>query len=378
SMYREDYEKFFELLELVEKRLMALRSAGAPSRIDVRSWMWYLGYLAQSVRRLQRNITIEEFEREIDDIEWDELEEDFIYKVSGISGFVYLNETEKSKWGKSRFWLQRAIHGVDMAGGLGFYINLADFYLSDPTADNAKRIEDHIKKLEDQANSVVDPNLARLYRSAVLELQARALIFNYGSYDDDHIKVEENLRSVRAIEKKMDYDGKNSPAFVRAFLKMVFSEYYLGLIGADLDKEDIEDLLAMAMDDVNEAMSMARRMKDSALKNHLRLRWLAVASELKSKASEKELKEIYNDFRKSNNFPAYVAAARYFARFQNRQENLRKAYELLVDMMRRGYRRVDEGGLYLVTEALASINDIFNIETKRPGVSWLVDELDPF
>ena len=208
SIYREDFDRFFQTLELVEKRLMQLRSSGA-ARIDVRGWLWYLGYLAQSARRLQRTITIEEFEREIDEIEWDELDEDFIHRVSGVSGFVYLNEEEPDKFNKSRFWLQRATHGMDMAGILGFYMNLADYYLSDPnSSDNKKRIEAHIKELEDQANSVVDPNLARLYRSAVLELQARALIFSYGSYDDDHIKVEENLRSVRAIEKKMDYDGK--------------------------------------------------------------------------------------------------------------------------------------------------------------------------
>ena len=377
SLYREDYERLNELYALAEKRLQSLRSSGN-ARINVHGWMWYLGYINSASKRLQRNITIEAFELEIDEIEWDELDDEFIYRVSGVTGFVYLNEEDPSKFNKARFWFGKAIAEVDQAGGLVYFINLADFYLASPNADNAKRIADHIKRLENEANSTIDPNLARLYRAAVLELQARALIFKFGNYDDDHVKIEENLRSVRETEKNIDYEGKNSPAFVRAFLKMTFSKYYLSLTSADLDAEDIEDLLAMALDDVNEAMSIARRMKDEALKNYLRVSWLNVACERNTKVGEKELREIVTNLRNSSNYPLYVSASVALSRYYLNQKNTQKAYEILMDVVKRGNKRISDGGYYLIIKGLNEVNGILLAESRNPGISWIINELDPF
>ena len=46
--------------------------------------------------------------------------------------------------------------------------------------------------------------------------------------------------------------------------------------------------------------------------------------------------------------------------------------------MKKGYKRLDFGGFYLVTKGLSKINGIFLVEVDRPGVSWMVSSLTDF
>lgn len=377
ALYRENFEAFESLAEATEKRLHLLKGAGG-SYPDAESWLWYIGYLRVCANRLTRNINIEQFELEIDNIEWTELGESFIYRVSGITGFVYLGEDSEDKFKKSRFWLQQAVSSSEMSKSLVYFMCLADYFLSNNNADTTKQIESHIKTLENTANTTHDPNMGRIYRAAVIDLQARALIFRHADADDDHIQIEESLRAVRKVEKNIDYEGKSSPAFVRAFLKLNFSKYYLDLSTADLDKEDIEDLQAMALDGINEALSISRRMGDHALRDYLQIEWLSIAGLKTNKVSEKDFKDVLNTVRKTNNLPAMVRASRFYANFYKHQGNSQKAFEVLYDLLKRGFKLLEEGGFYLVINAMQSINEVLNIRINEPGVSWVTFELEEY
>jgi DNA-binding protein YbaB len=377
AMSRSNFTEFERLYEVVEKRLQGLRSSGQ-SQIDTAGWLWYFNYLKGCADRLMRKGTIETLERNIDDIEWDEIGSEFIYRVSAINGYVYLNESNPDKVNKARFWLQKAITEQEISRTLVAFLNLADFYLNDTKGENQKRLQDHIQKLEQHANSASDAGLVRVYRTAVLDYQARALVARSAGHDDDIVKVEENLRNVREVEKNVTYDGKNMPGFVKAYLKALFSSYYFNISSSELDQEDIEDLLAMAMDDINEALSIARRMKDESMKTLLRLDWMVIAAKKQTKVNEKDLKEILNDAKKGDDHRVYVRAAIAYADFYIQRKEAQKAYELLVDMVKKGYKKIDEGGFYLVCHGLSKINDIFNVEVDRPGVSWMVNALTDF
>ncbi len=377
ALSRDAFDAFDGLADVVEKRLGGLKGAGSVG-IDIAGWQWYFGYLQSAAARLKRQSTIETFEREIDDIEWDEIGSEFIYKVSSITGFVYLNESNPDKKNKARFWLQKAVSEKEIAYTLVAMLNLADFYLGDEKAENQKRIEDLIAKLEGHASAATDQGLGRIYRAAVLDYQARALIFKSGGHDDDIVKIEENLRTVREVEKNVSYDSKNTPSFVRAYLKLLFSNYYLSINSDELDKDDLEDLMAMAMEDINEALSIARRMKDTPLKNQFRIEWMSVAARRQTKISEKELKEVLNEVKKSSNYRGYVRAAVAYAYFYQQNGDTQKAYDLLMEMVRKGYKKVDAGGFFLVTNGLGAINTIFLNEVEQPGISWMVNSLHDF
>lgn len=377
ALSRDAFDTFDSLYDVVEKRLGSARNGGNVG-IDVAGWQWFFGYLKASAQRLKRQSTIETFEKEIDEIEWDEIGAEFIHKVSSLTGFVYLNETNPDKKNKARFWLQKAVSEKEISYTLVALLNLADFYLAEEKAENQKRIEDLIAKLEGYASSTSDSGLARIYRAAVLDYQARALVFKSGGHDDDIVKIEENLRTVREVEKNVSYDSKNTPAFVRAYLKLLFSNYYLSINSTELDRDDLEDLMAMALEDINEALSIARRMKDEPLKNQFRIEWMAVAARRQTKITEKDLKEVLSDVKKGGDYRAYVKAATAYADFYQKKKEAQKAYDLLMEMVRKGYKKVDDGGFYLVTNGLAAINDIFLKEVERPGVSWMVRALGEF
>ncbi len=378
ALYRENFAGFEELAELTEKRLHLLKGSGA-SYPNVDAWLWYVGYLRVCAKRLVRRINIEQFELEIDDIEWSERGGDeFIYRISGITGFVYLNEESPDKFKKSRFWLQQAVSSSEMSKSLNYFMNLADFFLNGNSSDSDRHIESHIKTLENTANSTHDPNLGRVYRAAVLDLQARVMVFRHADADDDHIQIEESLRAVRKVEKNIDYEGKSSPAFVRAFLKLSFSRYYMELSSADLDREDIEDLQAMGLDGINEALSISRRMGDHSLRDYLQVEWLSVVGEKSSKVSEKDFKDVIASVRKTNNLPAIVRATTYYADYYLAQNQSQKAYDILFDLIKRGAKRLDEGGFYMVVHGMDRINQVFNRRINEPGVSWITFELESY
>jgi hypothetical protein len=377
AMSRRNFAEFDRLYESIDKRLISLRSSGL-AQIDVAGWQWYFSYLHAGALRLKREATVESFEKGIDDIEWDEIGSEFIYRVSAATGFIYLNEENPEKRNKARFWLQKAISEQEISRTLVAFLNLADFYLSDTKGEHQKRLEDHIQKLEQQANAATDAGLARVYRTAVLDYQARALVARSGGHDDDIVKIEENLRKVREVEKNVTYDSKNMPGFVRASLKALFSDYYFNVSSSELDGEDMEDLLAMAFDDINEAITIAKKIKDEALRSQLRLQWMEIAARKVVKINEKDLKEVIGEAKKGDDHIAYVSATRSYADFYIRKRESQKAFDLLSEMVKKGYKKIDEGGFYLVTNGLSKINDIFMVEVDRPGVSWMVNALDEF
>jgi hypothetical protein len=377
ATYHSNFSEFEKLYEVVEKRLQGLKSSGQ-SQIDAAGWLWYFAYLQGCNARLMRKGTIESFERAIDDIEWDEIGSDFIYRVSAITGFVYLNEGKADKSNKARFWLQKAATEQEISRTLVAFLNLGDLYLADSNGDHQKRVQDHIAKLENHANAATEAGLARVYRTAVLDYQARALVARSAGHDDDIIKVEENLRTVREVERNVASDSKNMPGFVRAYLKSVFSNYYFDLTSSELDQEDIEDLLAMALDDINEALAIAKKLKDETMRIQLRLDWMMIAARKQTKINEKDLKEVLNDAKKADDHRAYVRAANSYADYYLQKRDAQKAYDLLLEMVKKGYKKVDDGGFYLVANGLTRINSIFLVEVDRPGVSWMVNALTDF
>lgn len=378
SMTRSNFTEFDKQYEVVEKRLQGLKSSGmAPINVD--GWLWYFGYLKGCADRLMRRSTIESFERAIDDIEWDEIGNEFIYRVSAATGFVYLAETNPDKRNKARFWLQKSASEQEITRTLAALLNLADFFLLDPNADNQKRLQDIIQKLDQAAANAADAGISKVFKTAVHDYQARALVSRSSTgHDDDIIKVEEDLRNVREVEKNVTYDIKSIPGFARVYLKALFATYYLNISKADFDQDDVDDLLAMAMDDINEAMTIAKRIKDDSLRLQLRLRWMVIAARKQTKVTEKEFKDVLAEVKKTDDHRSYVQAAEAYADYFLNRREAQKAYELLLDMVKKGYKKIDEGGFFLSTNGLARINSIFLVEVDRPGVTWMVNALTDF
>ena len=382
SLYRHDYERYKSLLETIEKRLAAFRSQGVDFNAD--AWDAYLAIIKASAKRIMRAGTIEEFERLIDDLEWDQFTPEFVSRVCRAIGFVYFTEEDQDRFNKTRFWLHKSTQGGEFSDSLAAQVGLVEYFLFDATPENLKRVDDIIRGIEDNIGKETDANLQRLYRALLLNMQARAVVakasLGKGSnYDDDQVKLEESLRTVRDLSKKFDAEAAKMPAFVRGFMKLAFAQFYFHFTVADIDKDDVAELMAMAVEDLNDAAAIAKKTKDEALRERVRLKLLAVNSRAGAKAVEKELKEALTEARKSDNMVALVEISTAAAHFYMTQKGgAQKAYEVLVDLVRRGQKRIGEGGFFMIVKGMSAINTIMLRETIRPGVSWIVTEMGAY
>ncbi|MFM2375873.1 MAG: hypothetical protein RLZZ165_970 [Bacteroidota bacterium] len=377
AMCRRNFAEFDRIYEIVNKRLESLKASGV-SQIDVQGWLWYFKYLAGGAARLMRKASIEAFEKEIDDIEWDAIGSEFIYRVSTITGFVYLNETNPEKRSKARFWLQKAVSEQEISRTLVAFLHLADFYLTETKGDYPKRLQDHLSRLEGLANDATDPGLSKIFRTAVAEYQARALVARSSGHGDDIALLEKNVRKIREVENDLTNDGATMPGFAKASLKALCGNYYFRQCSSELDQEDYEDLMALAFHSLNEGIVIARNIKDEPLRFQFRLDWMTFSATKQTKVAEKDVREILAEAKKGDDHVAYVRSCWSMADYLLVKHEPQKAYDLLLEMVRKGSKKLTEGGFFLVSNGFQKINDIFLIEVERPGISWIVTSLPAF
>lgn len=376
-LYREDYERFMSVMETVDNRMQTARSAPGVGG-DIRNWQLYFEYLRLAARRLMRIANLEEFENYIDHLSWNGLDKTFIQRISGLTGFIYLNENDKERFAKSRFWMHKAVTESDEVRGLVYHLNLAQYFFTEGDLDSVRHIEDLINRLKSARERNPDFMIKNLLGAAVLELQAKALLFKFAAYDDKQVKLQEKLASMKDLETNVAYEGKSAPVFVKAFLKLEFGMYYRSLASTLSNRKEISHILAMATENVNEGMRHAERIQDTVLASYTQLQWLTCQRVLADKVQEKELKEIVNTFRKNDNLPMLVAATKEHARYFEDAEKTQKAFEVYFDLLKYGLKRIEDGGIYLVVQAMELTNRILLGETDAPGVSWMVTEIEPY
>lgn len=381
SLYRQDYERFRTIADTMEKRFFSFRSQGVDFRSD--SWEAYLRIVRSCAKRMMRAGTIEEFERLIDDLEWDQFSSEFVNRVCRAIGLTYLHEEDQDRFNKTRFWLHKSTQGLDFAETIAAQVGLVEYFLADPSNDNLKRVDDIIRAIEEAAGKESEAGLEKIYRALLLSVQARAVVAKAfsgkESYDDDQVKVEQSLRVVRDLSKNFDSEAAKMSPFVRGYMKLNFAKFYYDSAAADIDKDDMVDLMAMALEDLSEALAIAKKSKDESLREAAAIKRLTVLSRHANKTTEKEMKEALAEVRKGENFQSLielsVAASYYYNHVKN---GSLKAYEVLFDLVRRGQKRLHEGGFFLVVKGISGINDILIRETIRPGVSWMVKELNTY
>ena len=94
--------------------------------------------------------------------------------------------------------------------------------------------------------------------------------------------------------------------------------------------------------------------------------------------TEKEIKEVIQFYRKREDYPTYVEAVKGFTRLLDQSQNAHKSYDQILDLMKRGNKRLEQGGYYLLYRAVVLGNEVFEAETHKPGISWMVELLDEY
>ena len=89
ALHRGDFKNFFELSELIGKKLQYLSDSEKNAIVDP-TFRMLLDLLDKAGQRIARQISLEDFNEAIDELEWNAIEKDAIYKFSGLIGYVFL------------------------------------------------------------------------------------------------------------------------------------------------------------------------------------------------------------------------------------------------------------------------------------------------
>lgn len=378
DFYRGDFSGYFDILDILGKRYQLMDQLGLKN-VDLENWKKYTAFLEKAARRIQGHITIEDFELEIDEIEWTDLGKDFIYRISGLIGYVYLSEKDAGKKNKGKFWLQKAVTESTFDQGFIFFKNLADFYLTNPTPDNLQRLEMQIAQLNERATATPDMMASRLYKACIFELQALLNLNRFG-FDDETVKADHGVSAIKNMEKSMRQmvDDDNIPSFVKSFLKSDFARHYARLSGEVSDAAQAKKLNRLSNDHIDDAIQIAQDLDDILLTNVHKMTYVELQGKSGETLTEKEIKEISQYFKKTDHFGLFANAVKTHGNFFLEQGNSKKAYDVALELIRFGNKRIESGGLQLVDDGFEFITTVFRYETTKPGVSWIVDELESF
>jgi hypothetical protein len=378
ALSRGDYARYHEISDMMSKRLESANAAGAG--LDTAIWGEFLKFMNTVAKRMSRSISVEEFERVVDDLEWSDFDKVFTARICRAIGDLYQAEDSPERRGKARFWLQKSVNDSDFNESLAALSSLIDLFAAIGTAESLGRLNEAIRTVQDAQQRETDPGMQRVIKVYLQDLHARAVLANTMSgntaYDDDQVKLEECLSSIRDLGRRVDSEASKTPAFVTGFLKLRLANCYLALSESDIDNDDAKELVAMASDDLKDAASIAKKSKDTLLADKVRVRSLYVATKTGGKTLEKDIKDALAEARKAEDMNTLLEVSKIAANYYVGVKNgAFKAYEILLEVVRRGLKRSKDGGYFLVTNGMRDINTILVNEVERPGLSWMVAEL---
>ena len=379
ALYRGDFVAFGQFSEILDNRFPNIKLS-KESGFDKAGWAAYFDFIKAIGKRIKRFGSIEEFEQMLDEIDWDNYDPAFIPRISGLVGFLYLNEKDESRHAKSRFWIQKAATESEESFGLLHNLNLAGYYLGQKSKDAQARLETILSKIVEIAQSAPDKTIARLYKAAVFELKAKILLNKIEMYDDQSLKIGHNLESLRELEFQMKQELRENglPGFAMATLQLAFAERYANLAGLENQEGQYGLLMAMANDNSASAVKIANRMNDEWLSKYCSLVRMEMLAGIDPALTDKEIKEMAAFYRKNDNYLLLTYSVKALSEYYKREKSRSKTFEPLFDLLKTGQKRWSEGGMELVTNAFALLNDVFLFETEQPGVSWMVDKSGQF
>ena len=377
--FQRNYESFQNAIDLIKHRMVALRSVPSDV-INLGGWEQYLQLNLIAFSRLMRKVPIEKFESHIDKMDWSGFDQDFIANVSTIVGFVYLNEEEPDQVVKSRLWLQKSIRESEFEDNLSNLLFLASHYLQERSSENAHSIEEIIKQLSAGKDQIDSAPVQSIFDAAIFELKANLLSHVFANFDDPLTKLEHSQQELRDLESQYHHRSQNwLPEFGKAYIDHAIAKLYAQLHNMTNDDLEQASFARNSMKHIERAIEKAEAVNDMhSVLNH-RLARAELAAATSSALTEKEIREIVQFNKKSGDYPAYVRSCKSYVNLLKINDNSPKTYDVISDLFKWGTKKMDgEGGFYLICSGMELANDIFIEETHKPGVSWMVHQLDNF
>ncbi|MEZ4829959.1 MAG: hypothetical protein R3C61_27305 [Bacteroidia bacterium] len=376
ALYRSDSEGFKFCVELIRHRLQAVKNMPAIDA-DLASWNQLLDFSSAAFSRLVKNRPLEDFEEKIGSLDWGVFSKPFISTVSTIIGLVYVNETEADQTAKARLWLLKSINENAPDQNLVNFYLLAGHYLSERSAESAVKVEELIKKLDERAQNATEPLVAQMFSAAAMEVAVAYIPSSTYNFDDPLTRLE--YCQVKLRESEIDLrNRKNLPGFCRAFLESAIASTYGELSKMTEDDIERQSFGKKSVEYAANSVKTAENFKDYSSAAIFRLIHAELSISSLAPFTEKDIKEIVQHHKKSDNYPLYVQSVKAYLHLLERNDQTQKSNDILLDVLKHGVKQLEAGGFYLIIQTFKLANQVFLRETNEPGVSWMVTALASF
>lgn len=376
AFYREDFEGFNYCVEIIRHRMMAIKN-NSNVEGDIPSWNQFLELMSVAFLRLIRHKSREDFEEQISNLDWSSISGDFISTFSTIIGYVYLKERDSDQNVKSRLWLQKSLNDNDFESNLINYFFISEHFLVDAGAENLARAHEIFENVKADADTLEDTYVKKLFNSALVEFEASLLIHQPNNFNDENTRLEN--AQIRLKKFEVDLKAKNNlPNFTKGFAESSIASLYIKMCSFTEDEVERQSFAKYGMDHIEKAIELANFQKDSYRKSQFHLEKAELAVKTKESFTEKDMKDLVQSKKKSKVYPSYVKAVKVYLDLLENNGQSHKALDVLLDLKKYGNKKLEEGGFYLLTEGLRLGNMVFERESQKPGVSWMVDNLDTY
>ncbi len=370
-----DFDSFQQVLEMIRHRMLALRNTHV--EINAKAWEGYINFFEVAFLRVMRHVPLERFEDMLDGLNWEIYKEGFVAQLSSLIGYVYLHEDDDEQAAKSRLWLQKALYESKPEAKLVLYLFLGQYFLRKRDEQTANQIADLVEKLRQEE---VNPEVKAFFRAAAFQLDAQGFELQTTGMDNGLTPEEyavEQIDKLRVRYEKFS-EVNNLPPFVRHELAAIVAQHY-GDLADPIEEEKVKIAIgkqAMSLMDAIVADLDEEKWPDQMMR--YRLIRAKTAGQSGISLTEKELKEILLHYRRGLHYPSFLEASRVFMIILDINGNGPKAMDLFADIFKQGHRRLEQGGFALLLGGLEVGNDILGRESRKAGVSWIVQELKAY
>jgi hypothetical protein len=375
--FRFDQEGFDRSIEIVKRRLDALRKLPS-TEVNIAAWEQYMELLTVSFSRLLKHKPLEVFEEYIGKIEWNRFANtSFISSISTVLGFVYLSEPSPEQVAKARLWLQKSLNESSLEANLTNHLLMVDMFLAEGGDDNSNRATTLVDELQEAAEGIEDEAMQAIFDATIFLLRARQLVHVFAHFNDTLTRLEHCQLQLKELESRFS-QREHLPAFFRAAIEGIIGKLYTQLYGMTDDGLEKSSFNKHAVQHADKGVEWAESFNDSYLVMYYRLLRAEMAVDTSFGSTEKEIKEVVQYFKKRNDYPMYIRANHTFVTLFDQKNAAQKSYDVIIDIFKQGNKNFDLGGFYMVSEGLALANKVFHNEINKPGVSWVVHDLDNF
>lgn len=374
---RRNHEHLMHGIDLFKHRLTSIKGIYSSDEVPVSGWNQYLDLIQIAFQRVIRHVPIEIYEEHISNLNWSAFDASFIPQISTLLGIVYSQEEDSEQRGKARIWLAKSIRENQPVANLLNYYVLSSYFQVEQKEDSAERMTEVVGQLKASLDQLPGGKIQTLFQAGIFELDAEILSTSFSQETDGLNQLEQSQLRLKELETAFAHRD-NLPSFSRARVESIIAGLYGQLYRMTDDDLEQASFAKQASQHIDHSIHLADKYKDHASEMGYRLTKSNISVKTGSPLTEKEMKELVQYQKKRQDYPQFIKAMGVYLDLLERNGVSSKSYDLFLDIFKQGNKRIEEGGFYLITKGLDLANKVFIHESKKPGVSWIVGNLDSF